>query len=174
MPYLQPTGGLDAPTAQLRIPDWGGWVPRQSVETYENPQVLVTSLLEAPDVIIYWHEVGAATTLTPSYHFELLEQLYTFRRPEEVHRFVRADAFLVALLLDAYFQIAKHFGPQPYVILEVITDPEAENYSELFAFIRTSLPPDQALHKLHRFDDEWWLDEAARAEGKLCIHVEFQ
>lgn len=103
-----------------------------------------------------------------------LSQLYAFRRPEEVLSFLHAYPFLVPLLVEAYSKITDYFEASPEVVLEVITDPEAANDHELFAFIRTSLPPDEAMSRLDQLDKEWWLDVADRAEGKLCIHIEFR
>jgi len=102
-----------------------------------------------------------------------LRQLYIFRRPEEVYGFLKTHPLLIPLLLEAHNKIVQYFGPSPEVVLEVVTDPEAMDDRELFAFIRTGLPPDEALNKLDRLDKEWWLDEADRAEGELCIDVEF-
>jgi hypothetical protein len=103
-----------------------------------------------------------------------LSQLYSFRRPAEVSQFLEAYPFLDLLLLEAHDKITEYFGLEPDVILEVVTDLEAIDDRELFAFIRTTLPPDEVLSTLDRFDKEWWLDEADRAEGKLCIHVELE
>jgi hypothetical protein len=110
-------------------------------------------------------------TIEPA--LQALEQLYIFRRPEEVSEFLEAHPFLVPLLEEVHEKIAQYFGPTSEVVLEVVTDPEAVDDRELFAFIRTSLPPDEALGKLDRLDQEWWLDESDRAENNLCIHVEF-
>jgi len=103
-----------------------------------------------------------------------LSRLYSFRNPTEVVNFLQTHSLLVPLLLEAYPRIEEHFGPNPEVVLEVVTDPEAADDQELFAFIRTDLAPDEALEKLHQLDQNWWLDEADRANGKLCIHVEFR
>ncbi|HXF05947.1 MAG TPA: hypothetical protein VNM72_11105 [Blastocatellia bacterium] len=110
-------------------------------------------------------------TIEPA--LQSLSQLYTFRRSEEVAEFLQEHPFLVPLLREAHGKIAEYFGPSPDVVLEVVTDPEAENDRELFAFIRISLPPDEALSKLDRLDQEWWLDASDRAENQLCIDVEF-
>ncbi len=102
-----------------------------------------------------------------------LERLYTFRRPEEVSGFLEAHSFLIPLLFEAHRQIEKYFGPYPQVFLEVVTDPEATDDRELAAFIRTNLPPDEALNRLERFDEGWWLEASHKARGNLCIHIEF-
>ncbi|MBI4641910.1 MAG: hypothetical protein HY731_14570 [Candidatus Tectomicrobia bacterium] len=121
-----------------------------------------------------WQERGDSTVRNFELQVWWVKQLYDSRRPEEVFRFLQTHTFLLPLLMEAYGKIVEYFGPSPDMVLEVIADPETENDRELFAFIRTSLPPDEALGKLDRLDKEWWLDEADRAEGKLCIHVEFQ
>ena len=103
-----------------------------------------------------------------------LEQLYSFRRQAEVLQFLEAHPFLVPLLVEAHSKIGDYFGSNPEVALEVVTDPEAIDDHELFAFIRTSLPADEAHDRLDRLGEEWWLDAMERAQGKLCIDMEFQ
>jgi hypothetical protein len=105
---------------------------------------------------------------------QTIEKLYAFHRPLEVKEFLAAHPFLEPLLVEAYDKIGDYFGPQPDVVLEVVTDPEAIDDRELFVFIRTNLPPEEALDRLDRLDQEWWLDAADQADGKLCIHVEFK
>jgi hypothetical protein len=103
----------------------------------------------------------------------LLEQRYAFRERGEVLGFLKVYPFLVPLILEAYGKIAEYFGPYPNVVLEVVNDPEALDYQELFIFIRTNLPPREAFALLKRFDQEWWLDASDRAECLLNIDVEY-
>ncbi len=116
-------------------------------------------------------------TLTKPAHSEPaikpFERLYAFRKPEEVGQFLEAYPFLTPLLREAHDKIDDYFGPQTAVALEVVTDPEAMDDRELFAFIQTSLPSQEALDRLERLDQDWWLDASDRSEGRLCIHVEF-
>jgi hypothetical protein len=104
---------------------------------------------------------------------QVIELPYKFRDRLEVEQFLQEHGFLLPLLVDAYPVIEKHFGPHPDVVLEVVTDPEGPDESDLVAFIRTSLSPDQVLDKLNRLDEEWFLDVMDMTQGKLCIHVEF-
>lgn len=110
-------------------------------------------------------------TIEPA--IQSLEQLYIFRRPEEVSEFLEAHPFLVPLLEEARGQIAQYFGPSSEVVLEVVTDPEAENDRELFALVQTTLSADEALPGLDRLDQEWWLDASDQAHCLLNIDVEF-
>jgi len=77
------------------------------------------------------------------------------------------------MVLEAYSKIADYFGPYPQISLEVVTDPEVADGHELVAFILTNLPPHEALNRLERFDEDWWLEASHKAEGNLCIHLEF-
>lgn len=133
-----------------------------------------TSLREPQDVIAIWQQGGTSTILVPLYQVRSLEQIYTFRRPEEVSWFLQVHPFLVPLLVEAYGKIATCFGPYPEVALEVVTDPEAVDDRQLVAFIRTDLHPAKALASLDRLDKGWWLEAAHRSRGKLCIHLEYR
>ena len=126
-----------------------------------------------PRGIEIWEQSGASVVRIWDCEVQRLEQLYVFRKRIEVLQFLKMNRFLAPLLLEAYTKIGRHFGQYPRVFLEVIADPEANNNSQLFAFIGTSLSPDEALEMLDRLDEEWWLDTLDEAQGKLCIDLEF-
>lgn len=109
----------------------------------------------------------------PRQEIERLQEIYSFRRKEEVAEVLESHSYLVPLLFEAYPQMEKHFDHHPVVFLEVITDPEADDDRELYAFIGTRLPPEGALDKLEKFDKDWWLRALDKAKGNLCIHVEY-
>lgn len=101
------------------------------------------------------------------------EQRFTLRRTEEVRQFLEAHPFLISLLKEARARIDEYFGSHNDVVLEVVTEPEADDDRELFAFVQTDLPHQEALARLEQLDEDWWLDASDRAQGKLCMHVEF-
>jgi len=80
---------------------------------------------------------------------------------------------LVEVLLEARLYLQKYFGPAPQVTLEVVSDPEVEGVEELFAYILTSLPVDEALARLDRLDEEWFLDQLDRVGGRFNFNLEF-
>jgi hypothetical protein len=102
------------------------------------------------------------------------EQLYTLRRPSEVLEFLDAHPFLGPLLLEAYGKIAQHFESFSDILLEVVTDPEAQGLVKMFGYIVTSLTPEEAGRRLRQFDREWFLSQIPRAKGLLNFDVEFQ
>ncbi len=106
--------------------------------------------------------------------FSKIENFYSFRNRLEIFEFLRNHLFLIPLLQEAPNQITKYFGTSLQLILEVITDPEATEDHELILFIHTDLSPDEALDKLEQLDENWWLDASVNADGKLCVHVEFE
>ena len=95
---------------------------------------------------------------------------YNIRSPK-VLDFLKEHETLVSFLIeDAYSKIREYF-PTEELVLDVLTDPET-NEKILIAFIRTDLSPEDALSKLEKLDEDWWLSAASREE-KLCIHLEF-
>jgi hypothetical protein len=87
-------------------------------------------------------------------------------------RFVEGHPQLAVLLEEARARIADCFGSEVRVALELVTDVDSANETELFALIPTDLPVDEASRRLSRLDEEWWLDAAPEAQGLLNIDVE--
>jgi hypothetical protein len=106
---------------------------------------------------------------------ELLQQYgYTLRHPDGVVEFLSRHSSLLELLEEAPRQILRHFGDgMSSLVLEAVKDPEAEDDEELILFIQTALPVDQALQKLDRVDDMWWLEAGSRTKGNLGMNLEF-
>ena len=102
-----------------------------------------------------------------------LEEIYSLRDAAAVRRFLQACPQLIELLLEAHVYLQEYFGPDPQVTLEVVSDPEAESMDELFAYILTSLPVDEALARLDKLDEEWFLDQLDRVDGQLNFNLEF-
>ena len=102
-----------------------------------------------------------------------LEGIYSLRHAAAVRRFLHACPQLVEVLLEARVYLQKYFGPDPQVTLEVVSDPEVEGVEELFAYILTSLPVDEALARLDKLDEEWFLDQLDRVSGRFNFNLEF-
>lgn len=101
-----------------------------------------------------------------------LRQVYSFRDATAVVRFLRVRPNLIDVLLEAQSQLECHFGANPQVVLEVVSDPEGER-DELSAYVRTSASVDESLARLDRFDEEWFLDQLDRVNGQLNFDLEY-
>jgi hypothetical protein len=100
--------------------------------------------------------------------------MYTFRNAAAVRRFLLAHLSLIGVLVEAYSHLSKYFGPDPRVALEIVSDPEADDgRDQLFAYILTSLPVDEALVRLDRLDEEWFLDQLDQVGGLFNFNLEF-
>jgi hypothetical protein len=119
-----------------------------------------------------WSNAGAYT-VPPNFSIQALERQYVFKDRDQVFHYLENHPFLVPLLLEAYSKIDTFFPEYPQVLLEVVTDPEVPDDTQLVASIRVNLSPDEALERLDSFDRQWWLPSMDRAKGELCIHVEF-
>lgn len=120
---------------------------------------------------ISWKETSS---IYPALDLGALEQLYIFRRRSELIEFLVDNSFLLPLLQEAYEQIRNYFGKSAQAVLEVVTDPEVAEEQELVLFVRITLSPEEAFERLKQLDEGWWLDASVNAQGRLCIHVEFE
>jgi len=101
-----------------------------------------------------------------------LQERYTFVDGEEVVGFLRGSPFLAPLLVDAEEVAHRHF-PEAGLRLELAIDPEVVGATHLVLSITQDGSVDRALNRLRRFDDDWWLDQIHRAQGKLVITLAF-
>lgn len=120
---------------------------------------------------VFRQRLNMSVTYIPRPEIEWLEQLFNFKMPEEVFRFIEVRPFLVPLLCEAHQKIKEYFDRNPSVSLEISTDPEADGEGQLFVYIHTFLSPDEALAKLDKLDWDWWLEAMDRSRGYLCIDV---
>ncbi|MBC8265123.1 MAG: hypothetical protein H8E47_13495 [Anaerolineales bacterium] len=160
--------------ALFLLPKQAQWSPgpkRVSANVTDWP-IFAVALREPLESIRTWQEVGASTVRVPQAVIQWLERLYTFKERSEVLWFLDRYPFLASLLLEAYYEIEKHF-PYSQVFLEVVTDPEEIDDYQLVASIATNFAPNEAVDRLEQFDEDWWLDALDRAQSKLCIDVEF-
>jgi hypothetical protein len=102
-----------------------------------------------------------------------IETLYELVGRDEVLDYLDRYPFLSSLLLEAFGQVKRLFGPKPRVTLRVAYDPEATDECELVASIHTGLPVEEVVDRLDRFDNDWGLDAMEKAQGKLSFDLEF-
>lgn len=101
-----------------------------------------------------------------------LHSYYMFNDGEAVDSFLCDNPFLTSILLNARHNIAERFEDNPSLALEIVSDPEEPGADQLFLFIQTSLPPEQARERLRRLDREWWLAVVPTVRNKLTIDTE--
>jgi hypothetical protein len=101
-----------------------------------------------------------------------LAQIVTIENKNEVLKYLKANSDLVRLLTQSFLVITKEFGSGDHPVLEIVTDPNSST-PELICRIETALPFDTAISALERFDDNWWLDYAATARGRLNFDISF-
>lgn len=131
------------------------------------------------DMERHWMKQTSSTVSVPladiQYRLQLqtLERWFIFRgeRAETLY-FLEMYPFLVPLLFEAYDEIGEHFS-HPLIYLSVAGDPEEFTTDQLVVSIATTLNPEDAVHALGEFDKAWWLNSLKRAQGKLCITLEF-
>src|SRR5580658_7076037 len=89
---------------------------------------------------------------------EVIFGLYSCRERDRVGAYLESHRGVLPVLAEAHRCIQAYFGSGTPVVLSVIPEPADHGIAELFALIATSLPVEQALAAMRRFDEEWWLD----------------
>jgi len=102
-----------------------------------------------------------------------LSSLLTFRNRAEIDSFLNINTFVVPLIFEAVGEIKKQF-PDSQLLLEVLKDAEGIEPDTLYLYVSTDLSPAVARPKLNTLDNEWWLQALSRAQGKLCISLEYR
>lgn len=94
---------------------------------------------------------------------------FEYRNERAVLSFLRINPFLNSILRDAPTHIAECFGSDSSVALAVFSDPDEPTADQLFLHIRARMSVDEALDRLDRLYDEWWLDVLPAMRHKMAI-----
>jgi hypothetical protein len=93
-------------------------------------------------------------------------------RQGDIQEFLGRHPHLLSLLPEIADRAHDYFtGSQ--LFLSVVRDPEELDREQLAVTIATSLSPSDAVDRLEEFDHGWWLNNLNRAQGKVCVDVEF-
>jgi len=152
------------------------------------------TLLEVrPRIRDYWRELAARSIRTTSYApnyfndageraeivglFDTpingLGEWYDFRDYAAVRGYLRDHPSLCDVLEEAREKIARFFGPDVDLILDLVTGFEADDDKRLFVFVQTDLAVNEALDRLDALYEQWWIDALSRVSPKLSIDVEY-
>lgn len=101
-----------------------------------------------------------------------LDTLFEFRDAPAVSSFLRDNPFLSDILLGAYYNAKSRFDKNTSLVLEVFSDPDEPRSDQLFLFIQTPLPAEQARERLRQLDREWWIAMVPTVRNKLTIDTE--
>ena len=115
---------------------------------------------------------GGATAAVAPDDFASLSERYE-ARGEAVGPFLRDNPSLVPVLHEIAERAPAFFGPDVELAVAMVRDPEDGGAEEPFVFVRTGLPPDNALARLHGFDEAWWLRASASVEPPLTVTLEY-
>lgn len=77
------------------------------------------------------------------------------------------------LIEEAKERLRQAFGPDAEIYTKLSIDPSEPNAAPItFVVARVKVSPAQSSAIMDRVDEEWWLDQFGRAEGKVNITIE--
>lgn len=112
---------------------------------------------------------ASAPTVSPP--VDSIERLFLMDHPDDIRAFVAARPHLLSILHEAGERIPDSFPPMTKVSLDLVDYPESGSRPELVLRIQTPLPMAEALDRLDRLDEEWWLDTVPLAQGDMSLVV---
>lgn len=169
--------GLSTP-ASVPPPLYG---PHRVLDELDLKEAFVGLLLAARELCLrdIKNKDISESVVRGSHHEDELEQIaerFILKGREAVCDFLRQHQALVPILIqvrtkfDEYFGITEFARPR----LEVFVDPEGENSEpSLFALVPTTLPFQEAVIRLDRLDEDWWLDQPSEVRCLMNIDVEY-
>jgi hypothetical protein len=104
--------------------------------------------------------------------YKALEQYYAFVEPSKVLHFVSTHPDLIPVLLEAHEVMKEHF-PSSEIMLKISPGREEAEEDQLFAYILTSYPVDEALAKLDAIDETWFLNRATQVKDRFNFNLAF-
>lgn len=148
-----------------------GYTISSYINTYESSESSSRFLIEAKQKT----RTKSSQKQRTSRNYQLLSRLgrmYTLSNSSKLLRFFDENRYLINVVIEAHEELRKRF-PSEELLLEVVSDPEADSCDELFAYILTSLPVEDALQRLNDLDDQWFLDELDRTNGLFNFNLRF-
>ncbi len=98
-----------------------------------------------------------------------------FRIVAGAEAILNEEGYLLPLLDEACSILRTLFGSDSELVLERFDDPESlDGHAMLFLTVLTGIETAEAMRLLERFDEEWWIDHVAQAEGKLQFTVSYR
>lgn len=97
---------------------------------------------------------------------------YEIADEDAILEFLERYPDVAPLLSDIRANIRRFFGEEP-VRLELSYDPECPEVDpDLVANIQTLYRSQEALDRLHQFDDAWWIKKLGETNAPLIVSIE--
>ena len=126
----------------------------------------------------WWHE-GASSVNVRMWKGKLAFQVKAVAQTgvrvthrNAVCRFLEHHPAVEGIIRDSQPALARLFGEPLHIILERIRYPEEQSSDELVAWIQSDLPVDEALDRLDRFEDWWFVAHQDATASRFNFNVE--
>ena len=99
-------------------------------------------------------------------NFKTLSNVFEFKNPDEIRKFILQNRELVEVLLEGVDEIYRIFGSDIRLQLELHNDPE-EKWDELFIVIKSSYTAREAVELERKVFNEWFVYVMDKVNNKL-------
>lgn len=138
-----------------------------SLNSNVSHEIAVFSMITALNIPLNTldHEViVGAETVYPKSSFEIVGDIEYTKKSSVAINFLNQHRGMDVLLALVEYKIIDYFGNVP-MYLELLDE------ERLSLFVGLTCTPEESLTKLYKFYDDWWIDNAYLAKGRLNIDV---
>ncbi|RLF70867.1 MAG: hypothetical protein DRN55_08055 [Thermoplasmata archaeon] len=111
------------------------------------------------------------TSFAHDYLDAVLEAYEVRSGREEIRKIMMEDPGVREVLARLPDKVKEYFSEGAILEAEVFHDPEGPSPPEITVWIRTSLPVEEAISRLDRLDEEWWMDQVEKVGGRVCLLI---
>lgn len=128
--------------------------------------------LEGPAVGL-WSEDSGATIVLSRPQADALERRYGCQLSADVIAFLEKNSRLLPVLFEAWQEVDLRLEAHPRMGLRLISDPEVEGLTMLYAIVSTTSDPEQVFRGLKALDAGWLSLLSPSVQRLFNVDVEF-
>jgi hypothetical protein len=134
---------------------------------------LLVGLIENSAVLAYQEQYLIIQGIQSIRNLNDIQDKYMIHLAEDVKAFLYNHPGVANVIIEAHPHLLDAFGKFIRVKMQMVKDPEIDNFEQLIAYIITDMSVEQALASLNQFDYQWYLNQLGRLDGNFSFNLDF-
>ena len=121
--------------------------------------------------IVPWDDRSTSMRLVPRRVLDQMREQFAMRQPDKIISLLEPNKLLAEIVLEANAALDRYF-PDTIRALELTPNAGSEHREQLFLSVITQLDVDEALARVQRFDEEWWIDRSRSLRLRIDLEID--